>query len=297
MKFKNIMSAVIVSGGLLTSVNGFAFSDNKVQEEKHEVEIQHIRNATARVSYGDTTFLIDPMLAKKGAYPGFEGTYRSEIRNPMLELPEPAEDIIEDIDAIVVTHSHLDHWDQAAQQLLPKDLPLFTQHQADAELIRSQGFTDVRVLDGKAEFAGVTLNKVGGQHGTDRIFAIPGVADVMGEVMGVVFQAAGYKTTYIAGDTVWHAEVEQAIKQFQPEIIVLNTGAAKLEGIMDDSILMEKEDVLKAHKLAPLAHILAVHMDTLNHCVLTREEMRNYVEQQELEELILIPADGNTMSI
>lgn len=36
-------------------------------------QMQHIRNATSKISYAGKVFLIDPMLAKKGAYPGFEG--------------------------------------------------------------------------------------------------------------------------------------------------------------------------------------------------------------------------------
>ena len=105
------------------------------------VQMQQIRNATVKISYADTTFLIDPMLAKKGAYPGFEGTYRSELHNPLVELPMATQEILAGVDAIIVTHTHLDHWDDAAQQLLPKDLPLFVQNQSDAKIIRSEEHT------------------------------------------------------------------------------------------------------------------------------------------------------------
>ena len=36
--------------------------------------LTQVRNATLRVDYGGVRFLVDPMLADKGAYPGFEGT-------------------------------------------------------------------------------------------------------------------------------------------------------------------------------------------------------------------------------
>lgn len=50
------------------------------------MNITHIRNATQIIHYAGKRFLIDPMLADKGAWPGFPGTARSELRNPLVEL-------------------------------------------------------------------------------------------------------------------------------------------------------------------------------------------------------------------
>ena len=68
-------------------------------------QMQHIRNATSKISYAGKVFLIDPMLAKKGAYPGFEGTVRSHLANPLVELPMPAQDVLKGVDAVIVTHA------------------------------------------------------------------------------------------------------------------------------------------------------------------------------------------------
>ena len=38
------------------------------------MNITHIRNATQIIEYAGKKFLIDPMLADKGAWPGFPGT-------------------------------------------------------------------------------------------------------------------------------------------------------------------------------------------------------------------------------
>src|SRR5690554_8000850 len=175
----------------LSLATGSVLAQTKTAPESstETVQLQQIRNATVKISYGDTTFLIDPMLSEKGTYPGFEGTYRSELRNPLVDLPMSEQEVLAGVDAVIVTHLHLDHWDDAAQELLPKDIPLFAQHQADATMICSQGFTDVRVLSDKAEFGGVTLNKTGGQHGSDEMFASAEVATFLGDAMGVVFEA------------------------------------------------------------------------------------------------------------
>src|SRR5690554_3068433 len=258
------------------------------------VQLQQIRNATVKITYGDTTFLIDPMLSKKGTYPGFDNTYRSNLRNPLVDLPMSEKDVIADVDAVIITHTHLDHWDDAAQQLLPKDIPLFVQNLADALMIRGQGFTNVRILS-KAEFEGVTLSQIGGQHGTDEMYASAEVATFLGEAMGVVFQSPGHDTLYLVGDTVWRDEVDMALADYAPQIILINAGYAMMNGF-DGSIIMGKEDVLRAAKTAPDATIVATHMDAINHMALTREELQSYVQEKGIADRVEIPEDGATLN-
>jgi L-ascorbate metabolism protein UlaG (beta-lactamase superfamily) len=258
------------------------------------VQLQQIRNATVKITYADTTFLIDPMLSKKGTYPGFEGTHRSTLRNPLVDLPSSAQDVIAGVDAVIVTHTHLDHWDDAAQKLLPKDIPLFTQHQADATMIREQGFTNVQVLSDKAEFGGVTLSKTGGQHGTDAMYAVPEVAAALGEAMGVVFEAPGHKTLYLVGDTIWRDEVDQALAQYDPQIVVINAGYAVMDNF-EGAIIMGKDDVLRASQAAPDATIVATHMDAINHMFQSRKELREYVQEKRIQDRVEIPEDGATV--
>lgn len=258
------------------------------------VQLQQIRNATVKITYGDTTFLVDPMLSKKGSYPGFEGTYRSNLRNPLVDLPMSEKDVLADVDAVIVTHLHLDHWDDAAQALLPKDIPLFAQNLADALTIREQGFTNVRVLS-KAEFQGVTLSQIGGQHGTDEMYAVAEVAAALGEAMGVVFQSPGHDTLYLVGDTIWRDEVDMALADYTPQIVLINAGYAVMDGF-DGSIIMGKDDVLRATQTAADATIVATHMDAINHMALTREELREFVQEKGIADRVEIPEDGATLN-
>lgn len=260
------------------------------------VKVQLIRNATVKIDVSGTTFLVDPMLSAKGEFPGFPGTYRSELRNPLVDLPFSAKDVLESVEAVVVTHTHTDHWDEAAQKAIPKGLPVFTQNEADAKMIRSQGFKDVRVLEGSTTFNGVKLSKTGGQHGTDLWFADPARSEAMGPVMGVVFSAHQAKTVYVAGDTVWRPEVDQALKQHKPDVVILNTGSALMSGFEQHPIIMGKQDTLQATKAAPNAAIVAVHMDVVNHMSLSRKQLREFVQENKIQDRVMIPKDGESMT-
>ncbi|MNH05785.1 metal-dependent hydrolase [compost metagenome] len=254
------------------------------------MKITQVRNATLLIHYAGTRFLIDPMLAPKGTYPGFEGTANSHLRNPLVELPLPMATLLE-VDAVIVTHDHLDHWDPAAQQLVPKHLPLFTQHQQDADTLRASGFQDVRLLGSAGEFAGIRLQQTEGQHGSDKIMAVQG--ERLGEVCGVVFSHPAEKTLYLAGDTVWNERVAQSLTRHNPEVIVLNCGDAHIPGL--GPIIMNKEDVLAVHRAAPQATLIASHLEAVNHALLSRRELRDYLGEQGIQQRVLVPEDGETL--
>ena len=67
----------------------------------------HIRNATGKLTIKNTTFLIDPFLAPKDTYPGFEGTFNYQQRMPIIDLPVSMDELLNDITAVIVTHTHL----------------------------------------------------------------------------------------------------------------------------------------------------------------------------------------------
>lgn len=273
------------------SVRALAAPATPAATEKRSVQVQQIRNATARIDFAGKTFLVDPFLARKGTYPGFPGTFNSQLRNPLVELPMPAQDVLRGVDAVIVTHTHLDHWDGGDQQFVPKSMPLFVQHEADARLIRGQGYTNVRILGEDTLFEGVQLTKVKGQHGTDAMYRVKPLAERLGEAMGIVFRAPGVKTVYVVGDTVWQNDVDQALAKFRPDVIILNTGDARVTGFAG-SIIMGKDDVLHAVQSMPNATVIATHMDAINHMTLSRKELREHVRQHGIQDRVRIPADG-----
>ena len=263
------------------------------------ITYQQVRNATGRIVYNGITILVDPMLAPKGEYPGFElanTLERKKMRNPLIDLTMKIEDVLKDLEAVILTHTHLDHWESHAAKLIPKYIPIFVQHAADKKLVQSQGFVDVRVVGINTPFKGITITKTGGQHGSDSMFAVPMVAELLDESMGFVLRAPGQKTVYFAGDTTWHEYVELALTKYKPDYIVLNTGEATYDGF-DGSLIMGTNDVKKCYEFCKSVKIITVHMDAINHCICTRAIMRKFVDENKFGDRVMIPNDGEIITL
>jgi L-ascorbate metabolism protein UlaG (beta-lactamase superfamily) len=204
-------------------------------------------------------------------------------------LPFSVDEVL-DVDAVIVTHTHRDHWDEAAARAIPKDMPIFVQHDADRQKIAAEGFRDVRFIDGTM-FGNVQLTKTPGQHGSDDAIATMGPR--LGEVCGVLFRSPKERTLYLAGDTVWNTFVQQTIDEHAPEVIILNCGDAQVNGI--GAIIMGKQDVLEVCKAAPSATIVATHMEAVNHALLSRAELKDFLIENKVLRQVAIPRDGESV--
>ena len=244
------------------------------------------------IEYAGKRLLIDPLLASKGAYPGFPGTPGSDKLNPLVDLPLAVESLVK-VDAVIATHTHYDHWDKAANDLLPKGIRLLAQNADDADFFRSAGFSDVTPLEKEYVWEGITFNKTPARHGSEAALADPVMGKRLGQACGVILRHPSEKTVYFAGDTIWHPLVASTLEQFHPNVIVLNAGWAHINGV--GAIIMGCEDVLNVHRSSPHAAMVAVHMEALNHCLLTRSELRSFAVQQGFTDKLSIPLDGEVI--
>ena len=84
------------------------------------MEITQVRNATIIIKFENTKFLVDPWLMPKDYMPGFDTAVNAEVRQPRVELPFDIAKII-DVDAVIITHIHPDHWDEFAEKALAEN--------------------------------------------------------------------------------------------------------------------------------------------------------------------------------
>jgi L-ascorbate metabolism protein UlaG (beta-lactamase superfamily) len=237
------------------------------------MRITLIRSATVVLELAGRRILVDPMLDPARARPPIENT-ANPVYNPTVELPFPAEEVARGLDAVLVTHRHRDHFDGTAERLLPRDIPTFCQPE-DAAAFRDLGL-DARPIGDSLDWDGLVIHRVPARHGSGAI------ADALAPVSGFVLD-----DLYLAGDTVWYEAVEATIERFRPRVVVVNAGGASfLEGGL---IVMGIEDTREV--VARVPSVVAVHLEALNHCFLTRAELAAAVPG------VVIPRDGETVEM
>jgi L-ascorbate metabolism protein UlaG (beta-lactamase superfamily) len=220
------------------------------------MKVQLVRNATLLLDSSQGRILVDPMLRAAGTSPPIENT-PNQVRNPLVELPLPAAEVVRSIDGCIVTHLHRDHFDD----LVPLDLPILTQPESADEL-RSRGHTNVTTHHPE-------IPMTRGRHGTGEI------GRALGPVSGWVVDGV-----YIAGDTILCDEVHEARARYEPRATIVNGGGARfLEG---DPIVMTAAEVAQLD-----GTVVVVHLEAINHCLEPRSAYTGAI----------VPLDGEVLDL
>jgi L-ascorbate metabolism protein UlaG (beta-lactamase superfamily) len=247
------------------------------------MEIQLIRNATLRITYNQRVFLTDPFLAPKGSQEPLIG----KSRNPMVDLPIPVEDVLADVEMVLVSHLHPDHFDVLAQQLLPKSIQVYCQPD-DEDQIREKGFSNVTPVKENVEWHGLTITRTTGQHG-DEVWA-----GRMGSVSGFILSAENEPTMYWAGDTIWYEAIHQLLLATKPDIILTHSSGASFEA--ESPIIMDARQTIEVCRTASHSIVIAIHMDTFDFDTVSRKDLRALAEAEGITtEQLRIPADGQIL--
>lgn len=260
-----------------------------MQAAAQNLAIRLIRNATVVIEIDSKTLLVDPMFSPKSALDPIPWT--NEIRNPIVELPftkEEISEIVHQSTAVLLTHLHPDHWDEAAQAAIPKSKPFICQTE-DVPTLIEQGYSNLTYANVARLDKDIHIIRVPAQHGHGEL------VQKMAPACGYVVQGTK-KTIYITGDSVWYEGVEKTIERYNPDVIVVNAGSARFQ--FGEPITMTAADVLQvAQKLKPSAKLIVVHMEAVNHCYLTRKELIQALNEKGLSKNCFVPNDGEFISI
>ena len=249
------------------------------------MKIQLIRNATLRISMAGITLLTDPVLLPRHGIDSFAGIER----NPTVDLPFPAEEVIKDIDMVLVSHLHRDHFDDGAKNMLPKDIPILCRRVNEADLKKYE-FLKVSPIETQMTWQNIEITPTSGRHAGNEKWEAG-----LGRVSGFVLRAPGEPVVYWAGDTVLYDEIKTILTSVKPDIIITHSGGAELGD--SGPIVMDAGQTIDVCKLCPGAIVVAIHMEALDHCKVSRQALRHHaVINGILNHRLIIPEDGEILT-
>ncbi|HCQ14230.1 MBL fold metallo-hydrolase, partial [Flavobacterium sp.] len=182
------------------------------------MKVHHLRNATLVIETGANFILVDPMLGKKGtAGPTFTLFRFKPQRNPIVDLPSNAMDIVEKTTHCLLTHLHPDHLDKEAENFLrTKQIPVICSIKDEATL-KKKGLNVSQTVDywKESPFLGGKIQGIPAVHGYGF------VAKPMGNVMGFHIELPNEKSIYLSADTIYTDDVHKVLTQLKPEISVV----------------------------------------------------------------------------
>jgi L-ascorbate metabolism protein UlaG (beta-lactamase superfamily) len=253
------------------------------------MKIHHLRNATLVIESNNKYILVDPMMGKKGAAgPPFTFFRYKPKRNPTVDLPKNAIEIIEKTTHCLITHLHPDHLDTEAEKFLKtKNIPIICSTK-DEKNLRNKGLNVDQTIEywETSDFLGGKIQGIPAIHGYGF------VAKPMGNVMGFYIELPNEKSIYISSDTIYSEDVHKVLVQLKPEISIVASGTAQLDFFQP--LLMRMEDILKFIKNAP-GYVIANHLEALNHCPTKRIDLKKEIAENGFLEKVFVPYDGETI--
>ncbi len=249
------------------------------------MKIHHIRNATFVIESGPQFILVDPMLGQKGSGRTFTFFRFKPQKNPIVDLPENTDDLLEKVTHCLVTHLHPDHIDRAAIDFLKSRNISVVCSYIDQKTLKKKGLP----IQSALKYWQPEKYLEGQITGIPAVHGYGFVKRIAGPVMGFHLELPGDLSIYISSDTVYTEDVDRALRDLQPDIAVFAAGMAQLD--FGDMLLMSPADMMNFIRNAP-GKVVANHLEALNHCPNTRKELLADVALQGLSEKVFVPEDG-----
>jgi len=256
-----------------------------------QTKLHYIRQATSILEINTKKIIIDPVFAQKGTLAPIP--FSNNKRNPLNNLPLVKEELLKDIDAMLLTHYHPDHFDSIAEKIIPKNMKIFCQ-----EKLQQKGFTNLSSIQNSTKWQGIEINRFKVQHHKAATGLPP-----FGESSAFLIEFKKQKI-FISGNSILDKKLVNTLKNTNPHYVIANTGACRFtkpNPILSSSIHMTftKEDLIKITRILTKTKIIPIHMDAINHCSLTKKELQSYINRQhgKIKHRIIIPKEGDTLTL
>lgn len=247
--------------------------------------IQWLGGPTALLEYGELRVITDPMLGPRGpnafVLPKHPST--GEPNAAIARYLAPAAHSLAGLHAILISHTHNDHVDARAKELLPKHLPVVVAA-AGADAMRAAGFADVRGLDWGES---VTLTAA---KSSLRVLAVPAhhaheaeLDREVGKGNGYVLEwhdAASSYRVYWTGDAVLEDETQRFTAQYGSiDLLLPHMGGVGGDGGRGLRTMNAEEAMELVRRVEPKL-VMPIHHTTFAHYREPIEALEQLAEEQ-----------------
>jgi L-ascorbate metabolism protein UlaG (beta-lactamase superfamily) len=257
-------------------------------------DLTFIGNATVLLRWGPFTVLTDPNFLHAGqrVHLGY-GLLSRRLLEPAMSVEE-----LPDLDAVVLSHLHGDHWDRVAQRSLDRSLPILTTPHASRRLQGVQGFRRAVGLD---TWESHTVVK---EQQTLTVTALPGmhaprpVSRLLPPVMGSLLELGDTTgdvahRVYLTGDTLMFDGVSEIARRCPDlDLAVVHLGGTTLPGglvvTMDGRQGAELLEVVRPRRAVP------VHVDDYSVMRSPLSAFTGEMARRGLSEMVQIVGRGET---
>lgn len=249
--------------------------------------IHHLRNASMIIESNDKVIMIDPMIGPRGTMLPFAFIRFKAKRNPTVDFPKSGKTLLNRVTHCLITHLHPDHLDKAAEKWLRQNKTPVICNSMDSKALTKKGLNVTSEISywQESEFLNGKIIGISARHGYGF------VAKPAGIVMGYYIELPGEPSLYLSSDTIYTKDVKKALETFQPDISVVAAGSAQFD--IFKPLLMTLDDVLAFTKDSP-GHMIANHMEAVNHCPSTRELLKSALNERGLLDKTWVPNDGDS---
>ncbi|MET0342829.1 MAG: MBL fold metallo-hydrolase [Polyangiales bacterium] len=237
---------------------------------REAVTLHWLGGPTALLSRGDFRVLTDPMLGPRGERAFVLPKHPSSgvLEAPIARYTAPPAVALRGLDAILISHTHNDHFDAEARATLPKDLPVVVAA-AGAESVRASGFLDVRPLDWgeqltlQADGTTMVITAVPAHHAHDAT-----LDESLGRGNGYVLElrdARGSYRIYWTGDAVLSPESETLAARHGPiDLLLPHLGGVGGDGGLGLRTMNAEEALGLVARVRP-GRVVPIHHTTFAH--------------------------------
>jgi len=217
------------------------------EDDTEEGSVLFIGTATALIRYRGLTILTDPNFLHRGQHVhlGY-GMHSTRLTDPAMNFED-----LPDVDLVILSHMHEDHFDKLVQKRLVKDMPILTTASA-ARKLRALGF--------RRAFPLHTWDRVEVRKGgtSARITSMPGrhgpllVSTMLPAVMGSMVEfrreaARGSYRMYVSGDTLVYSDLLEIPRRYpKVDLALLHLGGTRVMGVL---VTMNAEQGIEAMRI------------------------------------------------